>query len=309
MGVSSTFTIGNNFNFNNSTVALGSPDYTTFVGTINLTGSNNFDVTNGAMFAGVVTGTGSLNYTTGSTLLLTNQANTYSGGTAVGDTGTTGGTTSQLQIEASDIPQDAVQTIAFTGAPTGGTFTLAFNYSTTNGTLSATTAPIAYSSTATALQSNIQSALNALSLIGTGNTLVSAASAASVTVTFQGDMTGAPESTLIPAASLLGGTSPSMTVTSTTTGKVVSGPIGTGPLTFAFVYLENQTIPIITGANNSGGNTAELYSTPVITLHNQVNLINSGFRQGGAQEYRRRPVQPCRADEYGRNRQRHDCRR
>ena len=65
----------------------------------------------------------------------------------------------------------------------------------------------------------------------------------------------------------------------------MSGPVGTGPLTFAFVYLEDEQIPIITGANNSGGNTAELYSTPVITLHNQVNFVNSGFREGGAQVF------------------------
>ena len=48
---------------------------------------------------------------------------------------------------------NTVQTIAFTGTPTGGTFTLAFN--------GATTAPIAYSATFATLASNITAALAA----------------------------------------------------------------------------------------------------------------------------------------------------
>src|SRR5262249_26946091 len=64
---------------------------------------------------------------------------------------------------------NAVQTITFGGTITGGTFTLTFN--------GKTTAPIAWSTNATALQDNIQTALDQLSNIGLKNTLVVSTSA------------------------------------------------------------------------------------------------------------------------------------
>ena len=62
------------------------------------------------------------------------------------------------------VDSDTVQTISFGGTVTGGSFVLGFEGSTTT--------PINYSTSDTTLQNNIQSALNALSTIGTGNTLV-----------------------------------------------------------------------------------------------------------------------------------------
>ena len=74
---------------------------------------------------------------------------------------------------------NAVQTITFSSSLTNNsTFTLAFQGNTT--------APITYVNTsATALQANIQSALNALPILGSGNTLVTALSSSSFSVTFQ----------------------------------------------------------------------------------------------------------------------------
>ncbi len=54
---------------------------------------------------------------------------------------------------------NAVQTLTFAGGPTGGTFTLAFNGVSTSPAIN-------YSTSSTALASNIQAALNALSSIG-----------------------------------------------------------------------------------------------------------------------------------------------
>src|SRR5437762_2902489 len=71
---------------------------------------------------------------------------------------------------------NAQQTITITGTPTGGTFTLTFN--------GATTAAIAYNASA----ANVQSALTALSSVGTGNLTASggALPGTPVVVTFTG---------------------------------------------------------------------------------------------------------------------------
>ncbi len=116
---------------------------------------------------------------------------------------------------------DAVQAITFTGSPTGGIFTLAFSGHTTGN--------ISYSTTATALASNIQSALNALTGIGAGNTAVSASSASSVNVTFQGTLARAMQTTMSPGNGLSGGSSPGLSVATTRAGV---GPLLPANYTF-----------------------------------------------------------------------------
>src|SRR6185295_9845441 len=59
--------------------------------------------------------------------------------------------------DASGVNSHATDTLTFGGTPTGGTFTLAFQGSTT--------AAINYSTVAATLQTNIQNALNALGTI------------------------------------------------------------------------------------------------------------------------------------------------
>lgn len=102
-----------------------------------------------------------------------------------------------------------VQTVTITGGPTGGTFTLTFSGQTTSG--------IAYNAAASA----VQTALEALSNIASGDVTCGggALPTTPVTVTFSGSYAGAdvPQMTA-SSASLTGGTSPTVTVSTTTPG-------------------------------------------------------------------------------------------
>lgn len=105
--------------------------------------------------------------------------------------------------------ENEVQQVAITGSPTGGSFTLTFDGQTTAG--------IVYNAAAAA----VQSALAALSNIGSGNVSCSggALPGTPVAVTFIGSLAGidVPQMTA-SAASLTGGTSPAVNVTTTTPG-------------------------------------------------------------------------------------------
>ena len=105
-----------------------------------------------------------------------------------------------------------VQTLAVTGTPTGGTFTLTFK--------GQTTAPIAYNAASTA----VDSALEALSTIGAGNVVCAGGPlpGSPVTVTFAGAL-AASDQPLITAngASLTGGSTPAAAVTQTTPGTAI----------------------------------------------------------------------------------------
>ena len=77
------------------------------------------------------------------------------------------------------LARNAIQTITFNSFANNSTFTLTF--------LGSTTGPITYVNTSAAtLQTNIQNALNALSSVGVGNSLVTALNSTSVSVMFQG---------------------------------------------------------------------------------------------------------------------------
>jgi hypothetical protein len=92
---------------------------------------------------------------------------------------------------------NAVQTISFgTGFTNTTTFELVFSSNPASVGSTQTTGPITYSSTPATLSANIQAALNALSLIGSGNTLVTAQSASTVTVAFQGARGGHVQNTM-----------------------------------------------------------------------------------------------------------------
>lgn len=102
-----------------------------------------------------------------------------------------------------------VQTVTIGGTPTGGTFTLTFNGSATSG--------IAYNAVASA----VQSALQALSSVGAGNATVGGGPGPGTpyTVTFTGTLAGTDVPVMTgSAASLTGGTSPTVTVSTTTPG-------------------------------------------------------------------------------------------
>lgn len=112
---------------------------------------------------------------------------------------------------------DAVQTITITGTPTGGSFTLTFN--------GQTTAAIAYNATA----ANVKTALVALGNIGAAAQVATGGGGlpgTPVTVTFQGLLANQPLSTMTAVSSLTGGTSPAVTVATTTTGQTAEHIIG-----------------------------------------------------------------------------------
>lgn len=99
---------------------------------------------------------------------------------------------------------DEVQTVTITGSPTGGTFTLTFGGQTTS----------ALNWNATAAQ--VQSALQALSSIGTNNALVTGGPGpgTAFTVEFTGTLGFASQALIdLQTNSLTGGTSPSVNIT------------------------------------------------------------------------------------------------
>ena len=101
---------------------------------------------------------------------------------------------------------DEVQTLTFTGSPTGGTYQLVFGQGTTSA--------ITYSATATTEITNIQTALNGL--FGTGNTFVSVNTAGGYTITFLNPSNGITAPTAINAFAPAGG---SASVAITVTGS------------------------------------------------------------------------------------------
>jgi hypothetical protein len=108
----------------------------------------------------------------------------------------------------------ATQAIVVHGSPTGGTFTLSFE--------GQTTAPLAFN----AIPSVVQTALAALSSIGTGNVTV-AGTLGSYVVTFIGALGDAAQALITATASLTGGSTPGVTITaaSSLTGGTTGGTI------------------------------------------------------------------------------------
>ncbi|MEW1568320.1 hypothetical protein AB0454_35750 [Streptomyces sp. NPDC093509] len=101
-----------------------------------------------------------------------------------------------------------VQSVAITGGPTGGTYTLTYSGQTTGA--------IVYNATAT----QVRTALAALSNVGTGNVTCSGGPhpGSPVAVTFTGDLAGTDVAQMTATGSLTGGTSPTVAVTTTTPG-------------------------------------------------------------------------------------------
>lgn len=101
-----------------------------------------------------------------------------------------------------------VQTVTITGGPTGGTFTLTFDTQTTS--------PIAYNATA----ADVQAALEALSNIEPGDVTCTGGPlpGTAVTVTFGGRYNGQNVPQMTATGSFTGGTSPAVTVATTTEG-------------------------------------------------------------------------------------------
>lgn len=109
-----------------------------------------------------------------------------------------------------------VQTVTVTGSPTGGTFTLTWN--------SQTTAAIAYNATA----ATVRTALEALSNIAPGDVTVTGSAGGPYTVTFGGANLGDDVAQMTASgASLTGGSSPAVSVATTTAGGAAGASDGT----------------------------------------------------------------------------------
>jgi hypothetical protein len=119
---------------------------------------------------------------------------------ATGITTLTGGT-----------PANEVQTVTITGTPTGGTFSLTYNGQTAAG--------IAYNAAASA----VQTALQGLSTIGSGNATVTGGPGPGTpyVVTFVGTLSNTNVAVMTAAGSFTGGTTPAIAVTTTTPGSPV----------------------------------------------------------------------------------------
>jgi hypothetical protein len=120
--------------------------------------------------------------------------------------GTTGPTDATAALTSGT---SEAQTVTITGSPAGGTFTLTFGGQTTAG--------IAYNAAASA----VQSALVALTTIGTGNVTVTGGPGPGTpyVVTFTNTLRSSDQAQMTAsAASLTGGTTPAVTVTTTTPG-------------------------------------------------------------------------------------------
>jgi hypothetical protein len=103
---------------------------------------------------------------------------------------------------------DELQTITVTGSPTGGNFVLRFGGQNTS--------TIAYNASASA----VQTALQALSSIGSGNALVSGANGGPWTVDFTGTLGYASQSLItLQTNGLTGGSSPSVSITESKAGS------------------------------------------------------------------------------------------
>lgn len=119
------------------------------------------------------------------------------------------GTVTAFSIDTLPKGVSAVQSIAITGSPTGGTFTFTF--------AGQTTSALPYNVTAGALQT----ALQALPAFGAGNVAVTGSGP--FTVTWQNDLATTPIATLTTVSSLTGGTSPAVTVVSLVDGVLAPG--------------------------------------------------------------------------------------
>lgn len=116
-------------------------------------------------------------------------------------------------------PTSETQTVTITGAPTGGTFTLTFSGQTTAG--------IAYNANA----ATVQAALVALSNINAGDVTVTGNTGGPYTVLFGGAYLSDDVAAMTASATgLTGGTSPTVTVTTTAAGGAATATDGTQTL-------------------------------------------------------------------------------
>ncbi|MEW2393060.1 hypothetical protein AB0933_32335 [Streptomyces venezuelae] len=107
-----------------------------------------------------------------------------------------------------------VQTLTVTGGPTGGTFTITWSGQTTSA--------LAYNATA----AQVQTALEALSNIAPGDVTVTGAAGGPWTLTWGGTQLGEDVAAPTTTESFTGGTSPDITIATTTAGGAATASDG-----------------------------------------------------------------------------------
>lgn len=159
-----------------------------------------------------------------------------------------------------------VTTLTLTGAPTGGTFTLTYS--------AQTTAAIPYNATA----GQIQTALEALSNMGEGEIDVAGGpiTSAPVTITYLGTLAGVVTNPTV-TPSFTGGTTPTLTPTSSTTGAAY-----TGAATHTFIPSDSAQLPFVAIQERIGASLETFnYTDAVInTLHFEADA--DGYLMGTA---------------------------
>lgn len=126
-----------------------------------------------------------------------------------------------------------VQTLTVTGAPTGGTFTITFSGQTTGA--------IAYNATAAV----VQTALEALSNVAPGGVTVTGNAGGPWTLTYGGQYLGEDVAAVTTTESFTGGTTPDITIATTTAGGTAA--TATGADVFAgFLFTEVSFFPTST---------------------------------------------------------------
>src|SRR5262249_19935723 len=173
---------------------------------------------------------------------------------------------------------DNVQQVTLTGNPTGGTFTLSFGGQTTSA--------IAYNASA----APVQSALQALSSIGSGNALVANPTGSAWIVRFAGTLASAVQAAITGNGSgLTGGTSPSVSITVASLGgdygqvQQATDPRGLISKTDDdYLGRTLRTVEALATFNPSGsGDKTTEYSydgsSHMLTL--QADLANSAYQQ------------------------------
>ncbi len=142
----------------------------------------------------------------------------YDGSSRLNEVVTPDGSITNLYYGSGQVVISEPQTVTISGGPTGGSFTLAFEGSTTGS--------ITYSTTASTLASNIQAALQSLATIGTSNCSVIAESDSIVNVMFAGSLIGAAQPNLV-AGSFSGSAGAAVAVS----GRDVTLNLSSGNLT------------------------------------------------------------------------------
>jgi hypothetical protein len=123
-----------------------------------------------------------------------------------------------------------VQTLTVTGGPTGGTFTITWS--------GQTTAALAYNATA----AQVQAALVALSNIAVGDVVVTGNAGGPWTLTWGGSQLGEDVAAPTTTETFTGGTTPDITIATTTAGGAATGSDGSQILA-GFLFTEVSFYP------------------------------------------------------------------